>query len=55
MIAAVHTRRRRANEVISVLRGRLACVAFEYDAMLLTRNTVDFAKVPRLKFANRLD
>jgi predicted nucleic acid-binding protein len=41
--------------VISVLRGRLARVAIEDDAILLTRNTVDFAKVPRLKFANRLD
>jgi predicted nucleic acid-binding protein len=30
-------------------------MAIEYDAVLLTRNTVDFAKVPGLKFDNWLD
>ena len=34
---------------------RIACIVLEYDATLLTRNTVDFAKVPGLRFENWLD
>lgn len=40
---------------IGTLDLRIACMAIEYDAVLLTRNTVDFAKVPGLKFDNWLD
>jgi tRNA(fMet)-specific endonuclease VapC len=34
---------------------RIACIVMEHDATLLTRNTVDFAKVPGLRFENWLD
>jgi lipopolysaccharide transport system ATP-binding protein len=34
---------------------RIACIVIEHDAVLLTRNTVDFGKVPGLKFENWLD
>jgi tRNA(fMet)-specific endonuclease VapC len=34
---------------------KIAAIALENDATLLTRNTLDFAKVPRLKFANWLE
>ncbi len=34
---------------------KIACIVLEYDATLLTRNTVDFAKVPGLRFENWLD
>ena len=34
---------------------RIAAIALAHDAMLLTRNTVDFAKVPGLRFKNWLD
>ena len=34
---------------------KIACITLEHDAMLLTRNTVDFAKVPGLRFENWLD
>lgn len=40
---------------IGTLDLRIACITLEHDAMLLTRNTVDFAKVPGLRFENWLD
>lgn len=34
---------------------RIACIVMEHDAVLLTRNTKDFEKVPGLKFENWLE
>lgn len=34
---------------------KIACIALEYDAVVLTRNSVDFAKVPGLRIENWLD
>ena len=34
---------------------RIACITIAHGATLLTRNTVDFAKVPGLRFENWLD
>ena len=34
---------------------KIASIALAYDATVLTRNTVDFAKVPRLRIENWLD
>lgn len=34
---------------------RIACIALEYGAMVLTRNLADFAKVPGLRVENWLD
>ena len=34
---------------------KIACITIEHDATLLTRNSVDFAKVPGLRFENWLD
>ena len=31
---------------------RIACIVKEHDAVLLTRNTKDFERVPGLKFEN---
>ncbi len=31
------------------------CIALEYDATILTRNTADFAKIPGVRFENWLD
>lgn len=40
---------------IGTLDLRIASIALEYDAMLLTRNLVDFDKVPGLRVENWLD
>lgn len=40
---------------IGTMDLRIACIVMEHDAMLLTRNTVDFEKVPGLKFENWLE
>lgn len=34
---------------------KIACIALVHGATLLTRNTVDFARVPGLRFENWLD
>ena len=40
---------------IGTMDLKIACIALEYDAIVLTRNTVDFARVPGLRFENWLD
>ncbi|MCH7228075.1 type II toxin-antitoxin system VapC family toxin [Haloferula sp. A504] len=40
---------------IGTLDLRIACIAIERGALLLTRNSVDFEKVPGLRFENWLD
>jgi tRNA(fMet)-specific endonuclease VapC len=39
---------------IGTMDLRIACIVMEHDAVLLTRNTKDFEKVPGLKFENWL-
>lgn len=34
---------------------KIACITLAHDALLLTRNTVDFAQVPGLRFENWAD
>ncbi len=46
---------RKAGVRIASMDLKIACVTMEHDATLLTRNQVDFAKVPGLKFENWLD
>lgn len=46
---------RKAGVRIATMDLKIACITMAHDAMLLTRNTVDFQKVPGLKFANWLD
>jgi tRNA(fMet)-specific endonuclease VapC len=40
---------------IGSLDLKIACIALAHDATLLTRNALDFAKVPGLRFENWLD
>ena len=40
---------------IGTMDLRIACIVMEHDAVLLTRNTVDFEKVPGLKFENWME
>jgi len=40
---------------IGTLDLRIACITLEHDATLLTRNAVDFSKVPGLRWENWLD
>jgi tRNA(fMet)-specific endonuclease VapC len=40
---------------IGTMDLRIACIALAHDATLLTRNSVDFAQVPDLRFENWLD
>ncbi len=40
---------------IPTLDLKIACIAIAHDSLLLTRNTVDFAKVPGLRHENWLD
>jgi len=40
---------------IGTMDLRIACIVMEHDAVLLTRNKVDFEKVPGLKFENWLE
>jgi tRNA(fMet)-specific endonuclease VapC len=46
---------RRAGVRIGTMDLKIACVVLAHDATLLTRNTVDFAQVPGLRFENWLD
>jgi tRNA(fMet)-specific endonuclease VapC len=40
---------------IPTLDLKIACITIAHEGLLLTRNTVDFAKIPGLKFENWLD
>lgn len=40
---------------IGTMDLKIACITLEHDALLLTRNAVDFSKVPGLRFENWLD
>lgn len=40
---------------IGTMNLKIACIAITHDATLLTRNTVDFTRVPGLRFENWLD
>lgn len=53
--AAAFTRLRNLGVRIGTMDLRIACIALAHDATLLTRNTVDFAQVPGLRFENWLD
>lgn len=53
--AAAFVRLRRQGTRIGTMDLRIACIALAHDATLLTRNTVDFAQVPGLRFENWLD
>lgn len=40
---------------IGTMDLKIACITIAHEATLLTRNTVDFAQVPGLRFENWLD
>jgi tRNA(fMet)-specific endonuclease VapC len=46
---------RRQGVRIATMDLKIACIALEHDALLLTRNTKDFSRVPGLRFADWLD
>lgn len=46
---------RRQGVRIGSMDLKIACIALAHDATLLTRNVVDFAKVPGLQFQNWLE
>ena len=46
---------RRRGLRIGTLDLRIACITMEHDAVLLTRNALDFSKVPGLRIENWLD
>ena len=52
---AMFARLRRQGIRIGTQDLRIACIALAHDATLLTRNTVDFAQVPGLRFENWLE
>lgn len=45
---------RREGVRIGLMDLKIACITLFHDATLLTRNTSDFAQVPRLRVANWL-
>ena len=54
--AALRFKRLRAAGIrIGTMDLKIACIAMEHDAVLLTRNRTDFEKVPGLLFENWLD
>lgn len=53
--AALFLKLRKQGVRIGIMDLRIACIVMEHDAILLTRNTVDFEKVPGLKFENWLE
>ncbi len=52
---AAFSRLRNQGVRIGTMDLRIACIAIAHDATLLTRNTVDFAQVPGLRFENWLN
>jgi tRNA(fMet)-specific endonuclease VapC len=46
---------RRQGVRIGSLDLKIACIALAHDAILLTRNSTDFAQVPGLRFENWLE
>lgn len=52
--ATLFTKMRKLGVRIGTMDLRIACIVIEHDAVLLTRNAVDFEKVPGLKFENWL-
>lgn len=53
--ATLFTKLRKRGVRIGTMDLRIACIVMEHDSVLLTRNSVDFEKVPGLKFENWLD
>lgn len=53
--AALFLKLRKQGVRIGTMDLRIACIVMEHDAVLLTRNTVDFEKVPGLKFENWME
>lgn len=53
--ANIFTEHRGKGVRIGTLDLKIASIAMAHDALLLTRNTVDFAKVPGLRFENWMD
>lgn len=53
--AQLFQRLRRQGVRIGSMDLKIACITIAHDATLLTRNTVDFAHVPGLRFENWLD
>lgn len=53
--AALFMKLRKVGVRIGTMDLRIACIVMEHDAVLLTRNMVDFEKVPGLKFENWLE
>ncbi len=53
--AALFLNLRKQGVRIGTMDLRIACIVMEHDAVLLTRNTKDFEKVPGLKFENWLE
>lgn len=52
---SIFTRQRQSGVRIGTLDLKIASIAMAHDALLLTRNTVDFAQVPGLRFENWAD
>ncbi len=48
-------RLRREGVRIGSMDLKIACIVLAHDAILLTRNSIDFANVPRLRFENWLE
>ena len=53
--AALFSKLRKTGIRIGSMDLKIACIVMAHDAVLLTRNTVDFEKVPGLKFENWLE
>lgn len=53
--ASLFLKLRKSGVRIGTMDLRIACIVMEHDALLLTRNTVDFEKVPGLRFENWLE
>jgi tRNA(fMet)-specific endonuclease VapC len=53
--AELFQRLRRQGVHIGSMDLKIACIASAHDATLLTRDTVDFTRVPGLRFENWLD